>query len=113
MRIATDRASGLATNLADTMRRPIFDEEHAAFRKSARRFFAEHVTPHREKFEKQGYVDREVWKKAGELGFLCMTAPAEYGGAEGCLPAAGDVRHVSSPFHFCSPVRVLLLHHAC
>ncbi len=64
------------------MQRPIFNEEHKVFRESARRFFAEHVTPYREKFEQQGHVDRELWHKAGQMGFLCMTAPAQYGGAE-------------------------------
>jgi acyl-CoA dehydrogenase len=63
------------------MSRPIFSDEHEAFRMSARRFFAERVVPHRERFESQGYVDRSVWEAAGELGFLCMTAPEEYGGA--------------------------------
>ena len=34
--------------------------------------------------EEQGYVDREVWRKAGENGFLCMTmTPEEYGGQPG------------------------------
>ncbi|HEX2885301.1 acyl-CoA dehydrogenase family protein [Vineibacter terrae] len=63
------------------MKRSIFSEEHAAFRSSVRRFYQEHITPHRDRFEEQGFVDREVWRKAGELGFLCTTIPEEYGGA--------------------------------
>ena len=32
-------------------------------------------------WEDQGYVDREVWRKAGANGFLCMGMPEEYGGS--------------------------------
>lgn len=62
------------------MHRQIFSEEHAVFRETARRFFREEYTPHRERFEQQGHVDRGFWEKAGEMGLLCMTAPEEYGG---------------------------------
>ena len=65
------------------MQRTIFSEEHQLFRASARRFFEDEVAPHREKFETQGYVDRSIWERAGELGFLCTVAPPELGGA-GC-----------------------------
>ena len=63
------------------MTRTIFSEEHDQFRASARRFYNEEVVPYREDFEKQGHLDRRVWEKAGEAGFLCMTAPEAYGGA--------------------------------
>jgi acyl-CoA dehydrogenase len=39
------------------------------------------VKPHDERWQEQGYVDREVWKKAGANGFLCCSMPEEYGGA--------------------------------
>jgi Acyl-CoA dehydrogenases len=39
------------------------------------------IAPHHDAWEEQGYVDREVWRKAGDNGFLCMTLPEEYGGA--------------------------------
>jgi acyl-CoA dehydrogenase len=41
----------------------------------------EEVKPHDERWQEQGYVDREVWKKAGANGFLCCSMPEEYGGA--------------------------------
>ena len=46
-----------------------------------RRFYREHITPFREKWEEQGYIDRAAWLAAGEMGLLCTTIPAEYEGA--------------------------------
>jgi acyl-CoA dehydrogenase len=61
--------------------RTLFTPEHETFRDSARRFMEEEVKPRDEKWQEQGYVDRDVWLKAGKNGFLCMTMPEEYGGA--------------------------------
>jgi len=61
--------------------RSLFNADHQAFRDSFQRFCDKEIAPHHEAWEEQGYVDREVWRKAGENGFLCMTLPEEYGGA--------------------------------
>ena len=61
--------------------RTLFNEDHRAFGESFERFIAKEITPHHGAWEEQGYVDRAVWNKAGENGFLCMTLPEEYGGA--------------------------------
>ena len=61
--------------------RTLFAPEHETFRDSVRRFMRDEVAPHDERWQKQGYADREVWRKAGANGFLCPTMPPEYGGA--------------------------------
>jgi alkylation response protein AidB-like acyl-CoA dehydrogenase len=61
--------------------RTLFSTDHEAFRDSFRRFVEKEITPFHEGWEEQGYVDREVWRAAGENGFLCMTMPEEHGGA--------------------------------
>lgn len=61
--------------------RRIFNREHEIFRAKARRFLDEHARPHHARWEDQGFVDREVWLKAGELGLLLPNVAAEYGGA--------------------------------
>jgi acyl-CoA dehydrogenase len=63
------------------IQRTLFTSEHEAFRDSFRRFIENEIAPFHADWEEQGYVDRAVWNKAGENGFLCLTMPEEYGGA--------------------------------
>jgi alkylation response protein AidB-like acyl-CoA dehydrogenase len=60
-----------------------YTDEHHAFRATVRRFVEREVVPHHREWEKQGRVPRELWRMAGELGFLCPALPAEYGGGGG------------------------------
>jgi acyl-CoA dehydrogenase len=64
------------------IQRTLFSPDHEAFRDSFRRFVDKEIAPHHEAWEEQGYVDREVWNKAGANGFLCPTLPSEYGGSD-------------------------------
>jgi acyl-CoA dehydrogenase len=61
--------------------RRLFSPEHEEFRASFRRFLEKEVIPHHEAWEERGYVDREVWRRAGENGFLCPSMPEQYGGS--------------------------------
>ena len=61
--------------------RTLFNADHESFRDAFRRFMEKEIAPFHEAWEEQGYVDREVWRKAGENGFLCMTMPEAYGGS--------------------------------
>jgi acyl-CoA dehydrogenase len=65
------------------MDRNIFSEEHDIFRQSFRRFVEREVKPNQERWMEQGSVDRDVWRKAGESGFLCPWLAPDYGGAGG------------------------------
>jgi len=60
--------------------RTIFDSEHAMLRDAVRSFCTREIAPYHEAWEAVGSVPRELWRRAGELGFLCMTMPEEYGG---------------------------------
>lgn len=60
--------------------RTVYEPEHEQFRDVVRRFFNEEVMPNIEDWEKEGLVPKSLWKKAGELGLLCVTVPEEYGG---------------------------------
>jgi alkylation response protein AidB-like acyl-CoA dehydrogenase len=62
--------------------RTLFTPDHEAFRDSFKRFLDKEVAPFHADWEEQGFVDRAVWNKAGENGFLCATMPEAYGGSE-------------------------------
>ena len=58
-----------------------FTEEQEMMREAVREFNDREVIAHRERFEKKDYaLTEEVMKKAGELGFLGVAVPEEYGG---------------------------------
>ncbi len=61
--------------------RTLFSDEHKQFRDAFRKFLQTEVVPFHAEWEEQGYIDRRVWTKAGEAGFLCPSMPEEYGGA--------------------------------
>ncbi len=63
------------------MKRSIFEADHDLFRFSVRGFIERDLKPHHDQWKSAGIVPREAWRKAGEQGLLCMSAPEEYGGA--------------------------------
>ena len=63
------------------MRRNIFTPDHDTFRATARAFFEKECVPHAAEWEEAGMSNREVWKKAGEVGLLGWEAPEQYGGS--------------------------------
>ncbi|MFJ9623407.1 acyl-CoA dehydrogenase family protein [Streptomyces sp. NPDC101181] len=58
-------------------------EEQEAVRKLAADFVAREVTPHVVAWDRAENVDRSIVKKLGDLGFLGLTVPEEYGGSGG------------------------------
>ncbi|MFL5344629.1 MAG: acyl-CoA dehydrogenase family protein [Hyalangium sp.] len=58
-----------------------FTEEHEAFRKSVRAWVEKELTPHALEWDRAGIFPREVFKKAGELGFLGINHDPKYGGS--------------------------------
>ena len=58
-----------------------YTPEHEMFRDTCRRFFEKEVVPFHMKWEEDGIVPRDLWRKAGEQGLLGMTMPEAYGGA--------------------------------
>ena len=66
---------------------PWLDEDLKLFRENVARFIETEMVPHDAKWRKQHHVDRDIWRKAGDMGLLCLDLPAEYG----C--GGGDFRH--------------------
>lgn len=57
-----------------------FTEDQRQFREAYRRFLAEEIVPHMEKWHKQGIVDRQAFTKAGALGYLMIWPDEDLGG---------------------------------
>ncbi|MBQ4822166.1 acyl-CoA dehydrogenase family protein [Aquimarina sp. MMG016] len=57
-----------------------FTEEHELFRQSLKDFLQKEVTPHIDKWEESGTIDRFIWEKFGEMGYFGIAYPEEYGG---------------------------------
>lgn len=59
-----------------------FQEEHQAFAQSIADFCEQHIAPFEEEWEKEGKIDRALFRKMGEMGFLGIEFPEKYGGME-------------------------------
>ncbi|MER7549445.1 acyl-CoA dehydrogenase family protein [Streptomyces anulatus] len=59
------------------------NEEQEAVRKLAEDFVAREVAPHAVAWDRAENVDKSIVKKLGDLGFLGLTVPEEYGGSGG------------------------------
>ena len=57
-----------------------FTEEQNMFRDTYRKFLEAEIVPNMEKWQEQGIVDREAFKKAGDQGFLMIWPDEQYGG---------------------------------
>ena len=63
------------------MPRNVYDEDHEAFRASAREFVERTLVPRAEEMIRDKVIARDIWEKAGEQGFFGLCIPEEYGGA--------------------------------
>jgi alkylation response protein AidB-like acyl-CoA dehydrogenase len=62
------------------MEQHLYEPVHDEFRALCRTFLEREAVPHHEKWEADGIVDREVWRKAGAAGLLGMDVDEAYGG---------------------------------
>lgn len=63
------------------------DADVETFRDGAIRFIESEMVPHDEEARRRGHVGKEIWRKAGAVGLLCIDIPETYAGA------GGDFRH--------------------
>jgi alkylation response protein AidB-like acyl-CoA dehydrogenase len=63
-------------------RHPIFTDEHDELRASVRAYVEKELAPHADEWEETTFPD-SVFRRMGELGFLGLHYPEEYGGQGG------------------------------
>jgi len=63
------------------MSRTVFEPEHDALRASVAAFVADYVQPHLDRWNAQGVVDRELYKRAAALGLVGFAIDERFGGA--------------------------------
>jgi alkylation response protein AidB-like acyl-CoA dehydrogenase len=77
----------------------IFNEEHEQLRDSIRRFVIKELQPHSDEWEEKTFPDW-VFSRMGELGFLGLDKPEQYGGQGGdyysSLVLAEEIVHAHS-----------------
>ncbi|NNC70522.1 MAG: acyl-CoA dehydrogenase [Flavobacteriaceae bacterium] len=57
-----------------------FTEEHDVFRQSLKEFLQREVVPHIEKWEREGIIERFIWKKVADMGYFGLNVPEADGG---------------------------------
>ena len=60
----------------------MFTQDHELFRQSVRQFIENEVKPHVQQWEDDEMIPRSVFKRMGELGFLGINFPEEFGGTQ-------------------------------
>ena len=61
----------------------LFTPEHELLRRSIRAFVEKEIVPHVGEWEQDGRIPTTLWRRLGEVGFLGLEFPAEYGGGGG------------------------------
>jgi len=69
------------TNFSNIFTPEDFTEEHILMRESVKEFNDREIIPFRSRFEKKDYkLTEDLMRKAGEMGFLSIAVPEQYGG---------------------------------
>ncbi len=92
-------ADVLKPDFATSRKHFIFNEEHDQLRDSIRRFVIKELQPHADEWEETTFPDW-VFARMGELGFLGLDKPEQYGGQGGdyysSLVLAEEIVHAHS-----------------
>ncbi|MEM6768920.1 MAG: acyl-CoA dehydrogenase family protein, partial [Bacteroidota bacterium] len=59
-----------------------FKEEHKLFRQTLSAFLRKEVIPNLDEWERTGEIPKEIFQKFGEMGYLGLSVPEEYGGMD-------------------------------
>lgn len=63
------------------MKRTLYDADHEAYRETVREFLAREVEPHKDEWDRQHWIDREVFARAAKAGIYALQVDEAHGGA--------------------------------
>ncbi len=63
------------------MERSLYEADHEAYRETVREFLAREVEPHKDKWDDEKWIDREVFARAAKTGIYALQVPEQYGGS--------------------------------
>ncbi len=97
--MATAQSDVLKPDFEAKRKHFLFTDEHEQLRESIRNFAIKELAPHAEEWEETTFPD-SVFRRMGELGFLGLDKPEEYGGQGGdyysALVLAEEIGHANS-----------------
>ncbi|WNS76168.1 acyl-CoA dehydrogenase family protein [Bacillus sp. DTU_2020_1000418_1_SI_GHA_SEK_038] len=86
------------------------EEEITLFKKSIEGFAKKEIEPHYSQWEEDGIFPRELWKKLGDAGLLCVDIPEQYGGLGAPLHFAASIVDELSRLGYSSVAGNLAVH---
>ena len=63
------------------MKRAFYGADHEAYRETVREFLAREVVPHQDDWDREHWIDREMFARAAKAGIYSLQIGEEYGGA--------------------------------
>jgi alkylation response protein AidB-like acyl-CoA dehydrogenase len=63
------------------VKRTLYEPDHEAYRATVREFLSREVVPHQDDWDRDHWIDREVFARAAKAGIYALQIDEEYGGA--------------------------------
>ncbi|CAJ1499202.1 acyl-CoA dehydrogenase family protein [[Mycobacterium] burgundiense] len=63
------------------MRRSLYEADHEAYRETVREFLAREVVPRQDEWDRERWIDRDVFGRAAKAGIYALQIGEQYGGA--------------------------------
>jgi alkylation response protein AidB-like acyl-CoA dehydrogenase len=63
------------------VKRTLYESDHEAYRETVREFLSREVVPHQDDWDRDHWIDREVFARAAKAGIYALQIDEKYGGA--------------------------------
>jgi alkylation response protein AidB-like acyl-CoA dehydrogenase len=63
------------------VKRTLYTDDHEAYRETVREFLSREVAPHQDAWDREHWIDRQVFPRAAKAGIYALQVGEQYGGA--------------------------------